>query len=83
MRGHVSGWKPPGSYEECVADIETALREIDYAQVTTDDRITFVRLAVEWHTRRMLECGRFDLAVRLRQYGERTIEALARAAPDE
>jgi len=56
-------------------NVEEGLRDIDFDEVTTEDRITFVEAAVAWQVRRALGCGRFDLALRLQRYGaERTAQ---------
>lgn len=55
--------------------VEEGLRNIDYEEVTTLDRITFVEAAVGWQVRQALRCGRFDLALELQRYGaERTAQ---------
>src|SRR5262245_12683116 len=49
--------------------IDEGLRDIDFEEVTTADRITFVEAAVAWQVRQALRCGRFDLALRIQRYG--------------
>ena len=49
-------------------DIERVLREIDFEEVSVEDRIAFVQAAVDWQVRCALERGRFDAVVRLRQF---------------
>jgi len=62
-------------FREMAEVIEEGLRDIDYDEVTTPDRITFVEAAVAWQVRQALRCGRFDLALRLQRYGaERTAQ---------
>jgi hypothetical protein len=52
-----------------IADVEQGLHDIDFEEVTTEDRITFVECAVAWHVRAALRAGRFDLAIRLQRFG--------------
>ncbi len=49
--------------------MEQGLRDIDFDEVTTEDRITFIEYAVAWQVRRALISGQFDLAIRLQQFG--------------
>jgi len=57
-------------------EVEQGLRDIDFEEVTLEDRIVFVELAVAWQVRRALWAGRFDLAVRLPQCGVQRIARL-------
>ena len=57
-------------------EVEAGLRAIDFEEVTTEDRITFVEYAVAWQVRRALSRGRFDLALRLRRFGAERIARL-------
>ena len=54
-------------------EIEEGLREIDFEEVTTEDRITFVEAVVAWQVRWVLGLGRFDVALRLRRYATERI----------
>jgi len=58
------------------AEIEEWLQEIDFEEVTTEDRITFVEAAVAWRVRRALWAGRFDLAVELQRFGAERVAQL-------
>jgi len=60
----------------CAEELEQGLRDIDFDEVTIEDRITFVELAVAWQVRRALGRGRFDLAVRLQHVGAERIARL-------
>jgi hypothetical protein len=64
------------SLEVFAEDVETVLRHIDFEEVTTDDKVTFVELAVDSQVRNALERGRFDRAVELRRYGAERIARL-------
>jgi len=57
-------------------EVEEGLRDIDFDEVTTEDRITFVECAVAWQVRRTLRRGRFDLALRLQRFGTERIAQL-------
>jgi len=57
------------AFHQLAAEVEEGLRDIDFDEVTTDDRIAFVEAAVAWQVRRTLACGRFDLALRIQRYG--------------
>ncbi len=57
-------------------DVEQGLRGIDFEEVTTEDRITFVEAVVAWQVRRALRGGRFDLAVELQRFGAKRIARL-------
>lgn len=50
-------------------EVEEGLREIDFEEVTTDDRITFVEAVVAWRVRLALRAGRFDLALEIQRLG--------------
>ncbi len=55
---------------EWLADeVETGLRDIEFREVTVQDRITFIESLVTWQVRQALKVGRFDLAVRMQRYG--------------
>lgn len=56
--------------------VEEGLRDIDFDEVTSEDRITFVEAAVAWQVRQALICGRFDLALRLQRYGAERVAQL-------
>src|SRR5262245_37935391 len=51
------------------AEVEQGLRDIDFDEVTAEDRITFVECAVAWRVRWALRRGNFDLAIRLQRFG--------------
>jgi hypothetical protein len=57
-------------------EVEAGLREIDYGEVTLQDRVTFVECAVAWQVHLALRRGRFDLAVQLCRFGVERIAAL-------
>jgi len=56
-------------------EVEEGLRDIDFEEVTIEDRITFVERVVAWQVRRALARGRFDLAVRIQHLA---VERIAR-----
>jgi hypothetical protein len=56
-------------FHEMAEVIEEGLRDIDFDEVTSQDRITFLEAAVAWQVRQALRCGRFDLALRVQRYG--------------
>jgi hypothetical protein len=58
------------------ADVEQGLRDIDFPEVTAEDRVAFVQAAVAWQVKQALACRRFDLAVRLRRFGAERIARL-------
>jgi hypothetical protein len=62
--------------DRLMAEVEEGLRDIEFAEVTTEDRITFVEYAVAWQVRRALRCGRFDLALQLGRFGVQRIGEL-------
>ena len=64
------------------ADIERGLQDIDFPEVTTEDRATFVRAAVAWQVKQALACRRFDLAVRLRRFGAERVARLDPHLPE-
>ena len=57
-------------------EVEEGLRDIDFEDVTMEDRITFVEYAVAWQVRRALRRGRFDLALQLQRFGAERIALL-------
>lgn len=59
-------------------EVERGLEDIDFPEVTTEDRVTFVQAAVAWQVRQALACGRFDLALRLRRYAAERIARIDR-----
>ena len=59
------------------ADLERVLRGIDFEEVTTTDKSLFIDCAIEAQVKWLVARGRFDLAVRLRRYGEQRIAALS------
>lgn len=62
--------------EAFLSEIERTLQEIDFDEVTTEDRVTFVECAVAWRVRQALGAGRFDLGVALVRFGERQVAEL-------
>jgi hypothetical protein len=67
-------------FREMAEVIEEGLRDIDFAGVTAEDRITFVEAAVAWQMRQAMRCGRLDLALRVQRYGlERAAQLSERA----
>jgi len=56
--------------------LERDLAELEYEEVTAEDRVTFVEAVVEQGMRRALARGCFDLALRLRSYGRERVRAL-------
>ena len=56
--------------------MEHDLAELEYEEVTAEDRATFVEAVVEQEMRRALARGRFDLALRLRSYGRERVREL-------
>jgi hypothetical protein len=70
-------------YAGLVHEVESGLHEIDFAEVTTEDRATFVEHAVVWQIRRALHAGRFELALELQRYGVGRIAQLNAAAIPE
>ena len=57
-------------------ELEEGLRDIDYAEVTLGDRITFVEAVVAWQVRRALHAARFDLALELQRCGAERVARL-------
>ena len=66
-----------GELQRLSQELEEGLRFIDFAEVTDEDRMTFIESAVGWQVRQALRAGRFDLAVRLQALGARRIAGLA------
>src|SRR5439155_7457197 len=64
------------AFQRLAEEVEEGLREIEFDEVTTEDRITFVECAVAWQVRRALRCGRFDLAPRLQRFGAERVARL-------
>jgi hypothetical protein len=64
------------AFQQLVQEVEDGLRDIDFDDVTTDDRIAFVEAAVAWQVRRTLARGRFDLALRIQRYGAERVAQL-------
>jgi len=61
-------------------EVEAGLRHIDFEEVTTEDRITFLECVIAWQVRVALGRGRFDLAVQVQRFGvERIAELYERA----
>ena len=61
---------------DLVQEIEAHLRDIDFDEVTIEDRVTYVEYAVAWRMRLAIRRGRPDLAVCLQHYGRRRIAQL-------
>lgn len=64
-----------------ITRIDDALRDIDFAEVTLEDRITFIRAAVSFHVESALQRGRFGTAVALRRFETERIAALRGIMP--
>ena len=64
-RGREHALQTELTFRRLTGEVEQGLRDIDFDEVTTEDRITFVEYAVAWQVRRALLCGRLDLAIRL------------------
>ena len=62
--------------ERLLGPLDAGLREIDFPEVTLEDRITYLEHAVSWQVRRALCAGRFDLALEVRSHGVRRIADL-------
>jgi len=60
----------------CVAEWESGLARIDFAEVTDEDRATFLEHVVSAQVRRALGAGRFDLALALAALGSRRVAEL-------
>jgi len=63
-----------------IHEVEPGLDDIEFAEVTGEDRATFVEHAVIWQIRRALGAGQFDIALDLQRYGVRRIAELTDAA---
>jgi hypothetical protein len=61
----------------CLHEWETGLRQIDFPEVTDEDRVTFLEHVVSWQIRRALRAGRFDLALAVRSLGARRVAEFA------
>jgi hypothetical protein len=59
-------------------EIEADLREVDFEEVTIEDREILIEREVIWQVRCALAGGRFDLALALQRYGVRRIADLRR-----
>jgi hypothetical protein len=62
-----------------IHEIETDLREIDFEEVTSEDRVILVEREVIWQVRCALARGRFDLALALQRFAVRRIADLRAA----
>jgi hypothetical protein len=60
----------------CLAEWEDGLANIDFPEVTDEDRVTFLEHVVSWQIRRALRAGRFDLALAVRALGTRRVAEL-------
>jgi hypothetical protein len=60
--------------------LEAGLHQIDFPEVTLEDRITYLEHAMRWQMRRALHAGRFDLAVHLQRMGTERLRALHTAS---
>ena len=49
--------------------VEEGLHDIDFEEVTAEDRATFVEAVIAWQVRRALRAGRLSVAVALRRFG--------------
>ena len=64
------------AFRQRAEEIEEGLRDIDFEEVTTEDRITFVECVVAWQVRSAPRCGRFDLALLLQRFGAERVAQL-------
>jgi len=62
--------------EQWLGRLEADLHQIDFPEVTLEDRITYLEHAVSWQVRRALLAGRFDLALEVRSLGALKIAEL-------
>ena len=65
-----------GDHLELADDLLVTLRGIDFEEVSLEDRVAFVRAAVDWQVHLVIERGRADLVAQLRQLEERQIVML-------
>jgi len=73
-------WSPlDAELERCLEEWETGLRQIDFPEVTEEDRVTFLEVVVSGQVRRALRAGRFDLALALSSLGSRRVAQLREA----
>jgi hypothetical protein len=56
-------------FQSLAQEVEEGLRDIDFDEVTTEDRIAFIEAAVSWQVRQALLWRRLDLAARLQRFG--------------
>jgi hypothetical protein len=59
-----------------IDDVEAVLQDIDFVEVTFEDKITFVQLAADWQARRARERGRLDLEAQLRRFRDDRVAEL-------
>lgn len=69
------------AYARATAEIEAGLASIDFAEVTREDRVTFVEHAVVWQVRCALRAGLFDVALAVIRYGVARIAEIERSEP--
>ena len=62
--------------ERCLDEWEAGLQQIDFPEVTDEDRVTFLEVVVSGQVRRALRAGRFDLALALSSLGSRRVAEL-------
>jgi hypothetical protein len=67
--------------ERLVALLEAGLRQIDFPEVTPEDRIAYLEQALRWQVRRALLAGRFDLALEIRSLGAPGLAELMERRP--
>jgi hypothetical protein len=60
----------------CLDEWESGLAQIDFPEVTDEDRLTFLEHVVSWQIRRALRAGRFDLAIAVRSLGAHRVADL-------
>ena len=83
---HWNRWFGPARIDDDVDDesmllalaeeLEADLREVDFDEVTLEDRVTLVEQEVVWQVRCALARQRFDLALAIQSYGVRRIAEL-------
>jgi hypothetical protein len=62
-------------------DLDQGLQQLEFDEVTHDDRITYVTCVTDAHVRRAWRAGAAGLAASLRRLGDRRLARLARARP--
>jgi hypothetical protein len=65
----------------CIREWQWGLAQIDFPEVTDEDRVTFLEHVLNRQVRRALRAGRFDLALAIRSLGARRLAKLAERVP--